>query len=58
MLGELAGGPVADQALAAGPAAAIDDGATVLGGHAGQKAELARTTLLGGLESSFHGTSN
>jgi hypothetical protein len=38
-----------------GRPAAIDDRAAVLRGHAGQKAELADTTLLGGLERSFHG---
>jgi hypothetical protein len=35
-------------------ATAIDDRPTVLRGHAGEKAELADTTLLGGLERSFH----
>jgi len=35
--------------------AAIDDRAAVLRGHAGQETELADTTLLGGLERSFHG---
>ena len=35
--------------------APIDDGASVLRGHAGQEAELTDTTLLGGLERSFHG---
>jgi hypothetical protein len=58
VLGELALGPGADEALAASPAAAIDDGTTILRGHAGQKSKLAHATLLGGLESSFHGTSN
>jgi hypothetical protein len=53
--GELAGCSVASQTFPARCPTAIDDGATVLRGHAGQEAELADTTLLGGLERSFHG---
>jgi hypothetical protein len=53
--GELAGGSVASQTFPARRAPTIDNGAAVLRGHAGQKAELADTTLLGGLERSFHG---
>jgi hypothetical protein len=53
--GELAGGSIAGKTFPASGPAAIDDRAAVLRGHAGQKAELADTTLLGGLERSFHG---
>jgi hypothetical protein len=49
MLGKLPLRPGTGQTFAAGPAAAIDDRATVLRGHPGQKSELAHTTLLGGL---------
>ncbi len=49
MLGKLPLGPIAGKTFAAGPAAAADDGTTILGGHTGQKSELAHTTLLGGL---------
>lgn len=55
MTGELAFGSRAGQTFAARCPTAIDDRATALGGHAGQEAELADTTLLGGLERSFHG---
>lgn len=54
MAGELAGGAGAGEAFAAGGAAAIDDGATILGGHAGEEAELADAALLGRLKRSFH----
>jgi hypothetical protein len=54
MAGELARGPCTGETFPACRPAAIDDRATVLRGHAGQKAELADTTLLGGLERSFH----
>ena len=53
--GELAGCSVPGETLAASCPTAIDDRATILGGHAGQKSELADTTFLGGLERSFHG---
>jgi hypothetical protein len=55
MAGELAGGSGTGQTLPACCPTAIDDGAAVLRGHAGQEAELTDTTLLGGLERSFHG---
>jgi hypothetical protein len=55
MTGELAGRAVARETFPACCPAAIDDRAAVLRGHAGEKAELADTTLLGGLERSFHG---
>jgi len=44
--GELAGRSGSGKTLPAGGTATIDDGAAVLGGHAGQKTELADTTLL------------
>ena len=53
--GELAGGSGTGKTFAASRPAPVDDGATVLRGHAGQKTELADATLLGGLERSFHG---
>jgi hypothetical protein len=53
--GELARGPGARETFPACRPAAIDDRASVLGSHAGQKAKLTDTTLLGGLERSFHG---
>jgi hypothetical protein len=46
MTGKLASGSGTSETFPAGRPTAIDDGATVLGGHAGQKAELADTTLL------------
>jgi hypothetical protein len=52
---ELAGGTIPDETLPARGAAAIDDRAAILRGHAGEKAKLADTTLLRGLERSFHG---
>ena len=52
--GELAGCSRTGQTFPASRPTAIDDGAAVLRGHAGQEAELADTTLLGGLEGSFH----
>jgi len=55
MTGELAGGPRTGKTFPARRPTAIDDGAAVLRGHAGQEAELTDTTLLGGLERSFHG---
>jgi len=55
MAGELASGSRSSQTFPARRPAAIDDGAAVLGRHAGQETELADTTLLGGLERSFHG---
>jgi len=54
---ELAFGPGTRETNAALGTAAGQDRATVLGAGAGQKAELADTTLLGGLECSFHGKS-
>jgi hypothetical protein len=54
---ELAFGPGTGEANAALGTATGQDGATVLGARAGQKAELADTTLLRGLECSFHGKS-
>jgi len=53
--GELAFGPRTSQTDAALRPAAGNAGATALGGHTGQETELADTTLLGGLERSFHG---
>jgi hypothetical protein len=53
--GELARSSRTGQTFPAGRPTAIDDRATVLRGHAGQETELADTTLLGGLERSFHG---
>jgi hypothetical protein len=53
--GKLARGPIARETFPAGRPTAIDDRTSVFGGHAGQKTELADTTLLGGLERSFHG---
>jgi len=52
--GKLAGCSIARETLPACRPTAIDDGASVLRGHAGQEAELTDTTLLGGLERSFH----
>jgi hypothetical protein len=54
MAGELAGSTVAGETLPACSPAAIDNGAAIFRGHTGQEAELADTTLLGGLERSFH----
>jgi hypothetical protein len=53
--GELAGGSGTGETFSACGPAAIDDRAAILRGHAGQEAELANTTFLGGLERSFHG---
>jgi len=53
--GELAGRSGSRETFPPGGAASIDDGAAILGRHAGQKSELADATFLGGLESSFHG---
>jgi hypothetical protein len=44
--GELAGGSGSGETFPASGTAAIDDGAAILRGHTGQKAELADTTLL------------
>jgi hypothetical protein len=55
MTGKLARRPGTGQTFPASRPTAIDDGASVLGRHAGQETELADTTLLGGLERSFHG---
>jgi hypothetical protein len=55
--GELALGPGASKAFASSTAAAGQDRATGLGVSTGQEAELTDTTLLGGLECSFHGKS-
>jgi hypothetical protein len=52
---ELPRGTGAGETLPPGGAAAVDDRTAVLRGHAGQKAELADATLLGWLESTFHG---
>jgi hypothetical protein len=53
--GKLAGGSGASETFPASRPAAVDDGTTVLGRHASQETELAHTTLLRGLERSFHG---
>ncbi len=53
--GKLAGCSIARETLPARRPTAIDNGAAVLRGHASQEAELTDTTLLGGLERSFHG---
>ena len=55
MADELAFGPRTGQTDTALRPTAGNAGATALGSHAGQKTELADTTLLGGLERSFHG---
>jgi hypothetical protein len=52
--GELAGRSGTGKTFPACGPATIDDRATVLRGHAGKKTELADTTLLRGLERSFH----
>jgi hypothetical protein len=52
--GELPLSPGTGETFPAGGTAAFDDRATVLGRHTGQKTELADTTLLRGLERSFH----
>jgi hypothetical protein len=54
MAGEFPGSSIAGQTFPARGATAIDDRTAVLRGHAGQEAELADTTLLGGLKRSFH----
>jgi len=54
---KLAFGPGASETFPASATAAGQDGTTTLGAGAGQKTELADTTLLRGLESSFHGES-
>jgi len=54
---KLAFGPGASETFPASATAAGQDGTTALGAGAGQKTELADTTLLRGLESSFHGES-
>jgi hypothetical protein len=52
---ELASRSRTGQTLPACRPTAVDDGPAILRGHTGQKTELADTTLLGGLERSFHG---
>jgi len=53
--GELPGRSSTRETLPACRPTPIDNGAAVLRGHASQEAELTDTTLLGGLERSFHG---
>jgi hypothetical protein len=55
MTGKLASGSGTSETFPAGRPTAIDDRTPAFRGHTGQKAELADTTLLGGLERSFHG---
>ena len=53
--GELALGAGTGKTHATLRPATGDTGATALGGHTSEETELADTTLLGGLERSFHG---